>query len=72
MDEKTIQRQAVLNYIEEHGSITTKEAINKLGILSPTKRISELRRLGYEFDEEWITVKTRYGNGKTKVKRYSL
>ena len=73
MDERVIQRQEILNHIENYGSITNLEATKKYGILSFPKRISELRRLGYDIEDEWITVKSPKGiNGKKRVKRYFL
>lgn len=36
------QRQKILNYLEENGSITVREAFTTLSINSPTKRLSEL------------------------------
>ena len=72
MNEKVTQRQAILEYIEKHGSITNRDA-NRIGIMSPTKRISELRFLGYDIKEEWIEVKSKWSDhGKARVKRYSL
>ena len=42
-----VQRQRILAYMEEHGSITTYEAREVLGIASPAPRIKELRDRGY-------------------------
>ena len=41
------QRQQILAYMEEHGSITTYEAREDLGVASPAPRIKELRDRGY-------------------------
>lgn len=35
-------------------------------------RIHDLRKDGYNITDEYITVPTRYGNGKTRVKRYHM
>lgn len=48
--DKLTQRQKILAYCKEHGSITVREAFEKLNINSPTKRISEMREVGYEVD----------------------
>ena len=40
------QKGKILGYCAEHGSITIRDAFEKLHINSPTKRISELRRSG--------------------------
>lgn len=41
------QKNRIIGYIEEYGSITVKEAQEHLGIGDPRKRISELREKGY-------------------------
>ena len=55
--DKATQKHKILQYCAEHGSITVRDAVVKLNINSPTKRISELRKAGYDvqtFDEEKI------------------
>lgn len=42
------QKGKILEYCAVHGSITVREAFERLNINSPTKRISELRRAGYD------------------------
>ena len=44
--DKATQRSKILAYCAEHGSITVREAFTELGINSPTKRISEMRKSG--------------------------
>lgn len=44
--DKATQRGKILAYCAEHGSITVREAFTELGINSPTKRISEMRKSG--------------------------
>ena len=46
--DKATQKAKILAYCKEHGSITVREAFEKLNINSPTKRISELRKAGYD------------------------
>lgn len=55
------QQEAILQYINDNGSITTYEAFANLGITKLTTRISELRRKGYRFSSEPIPHKCRYG-----------
>lgn len=43
---KATQRSKILAYCAERGSITVREAFTELGINSPTKRISEMRKSG--------------------------
>lgn len=47
------QKNRIIGYIEEYGSITVKEAQEHLGIGDPRKRISELREKGYPISDEW-------------------
>lgn len=68
---KPTQNERILNYMREFGGITPIEALNKLGVFRLASRISDLRRKGYDFDAEMITVKNMWGE-KCRVKRYSL
>lgn len=44
---KQSQRAQILAFCDRNGSITVRDAFEKLNINSPTKRISELRQAGY-------------------------
>lgn len=55
------QGQRVLNYIAEFGSISPMEAFTDLGITKLATRISELKKEGYEFKQQYEKVKNRYG-----------
>lgn len=69
--DKATQRAKILAYCDKHGSITVREAFNKLNINSPTKRISELRKAGY--DVQTITESRAKGNGETvRYTRYFI
>ena len=68
---KTNQRQRIINYIREFGSITSKEAYDDLGITQLATRIKELKEQGYEFKTEWENSKNRYGE-QVDFKRYYL
>lgn len=55
--DKATQKVKILNWCNEHGSITVRDAFVNLNINSPTKRISELRQAGYgvkTVDEERV------------------
>ncbi len=54
------QRSIVLDHIEVHGSITSAEAAYKYGIMDLPKRISELRKLGYNITGERINGLNRF------------
>ena len=69
--DKATQKGKILRYCAEHGSITVREAFEKLHINSPTKRISELRRAGY--DVQTITESRAKDSGETVTyKRYFI
>ena len=55
------QREAIINYITEFGSITPMEAFADLGVTKLATRISEMRKDGMEFKIETVKSKNRYG-----------
>lgn len=63
--DKATQRSKILAYCAEHGSITIREAFTELGINSPTKRISEMRKSGL-YKVETIEERRTDLNGATK------
>lgn len=66
------QLEAVIKYLEDNGSITTYESYSKLFITRLSAKIWELKhKLGYDFDEQWITKKNVYGN-TCSFKKYIL
>lgn len=66
------QCEMLIKYLEEKGSITTYESFTELFITRLSARIHDLKhKYGYEFDEEWITKKNRYGK-TTTFKKYIL
>lgn len=59
------QIDRMIAYMDRMGSVSSWEAMNILGILSPTKRISEIRRIpGITVHQKWE------GNGKSKWLRW--
>lgn len=66
MDAAT-QCEKILEYCAEHGSITAREAFIKLGINSPRKAISTLKRNGYE-----VKTVEMHNNGKKPYNRYYI
>ena len=69
--DKATQRSRILAHCAEYGSITVREAFTELGINSPTKRISEIRKSG-NYKVETIE-ESRTKNGVTKRwKRYFI
>lgn len=68
---KINQRQRIINYIREFGSITSYDAYKDLGITQLATRIKELKEQGYEFTTKWESRENRYKE-KTDYKRYYL
>ena len=58
------QRERVLDYMERHGSITSLEAVNDLGVMELPRRICDLNK-------ERIMVRNRFGE-YIPVMRYSI
>ena len=60
----TNQERQVLNFLKEHGEITSRIAAVDLGIISLPPRIMKLRRAGYSIPRVYRTSPTthkRYG-----------
>ena len=65
------QREQIIDYLNQFGSITPMEAFADLGITKLATRISEMRKDGKEFRIE--TVKSTNRFGKTiRYAKYSL
>ena len=64
------QDRMLLNYLIENKSITGLEALKNLGIISYTKRISNLRSQGVLIESQWVTRKSKFG--LKKFVRYVL
>ncbi len=65
------QNQMILNHLEEHGSITSLEAMTTYGIMRLASRISDLRRKGYNISSTRIKVLNRR-NEACWVSKYEL
>lgn len=61
--EKRTQRDKVLTWLRKNGTLTVRDAVTELNIMSVPKRIEELRKLGYPIALEWRQAETgsRYG-----------
>ncbi len=55
------QKDRILLWIADNGSITSWDAYKELGITQLATRIFELKDLGYKFSKERIISKNRYG-----------
>lgn len=65
------QNEMILEYLKENGSITTYESFTELFITRLSARIYDIKQMGYNFKEEWITKKNRYGK-TVSFKKYTL
>jgi predicted HTH transcriptional regulator len=72
-DNSTNNQQAkLLDYLQEHGSITTAQARKELDVMSPAPRIMELKALGYSIVtlcDNWISD---HGINHKGIARYVL
>ena len=71
MSNYTTQKEIVLQYLQEHGSITSKECMNKLDICDLQKAIQLLREENYDIKDKWIKRINKYGK-PIKFKKYML
>ena len=65
------QRLKLLDYLLEHGSITTQKARELLDIYYPPARIKELRQAGYLINTVWDYWTSEHSI-KHKIGRYVL
>lgn len=65
------QRERIIRYIKDYGSITAYEAVIELGILQLSSRLGELEKMGYEFERKRMTRTNRYGE-KISFMKYSF
>lgn len=68
---KVTQRQRVLDYIRQFGSITAMEAFKDLGVSQLSARLCELQNEGYSFNKEQESATNRFGETVYYI-RYSL
>lgn len=65
------QRQRVLDYMLQFGSITQHQASLDLGVSRLASRVSELKKMGYPIVSEFEAVTNRFGE-VCHVKRYRV
>lgn len=68
---KDSQKQKILQYLKDNGSINPSEAYNKLHIYRLGARILDLRRDGYQIETEIVSEKNADGD-TVKYAVYSL
>ena len=62
------QRQAILKWLQEQGSLTTIQVRDELGIMSPAARVMELRELGQPIVTHWTKTVDRIGTKHREAK----
>lgn len=55
------QKERLLDYLGEHKTITSMQALNELGIYRLASRISNLKKEGYPVTSRMVPVKNRWG-----------
>lgn len=65
------QKELIIQYIHDFGSITPMEAFADLGITKLATRISEMKKDGVQFDIQVAKGVNRYGK-PTRYARYSF
>lgn len=65
------QKELVLDYMKQNGSITQLEATRNLGITRLAARIADLKKMGYQVLDETESSLNRWGS-KTQYTRYRL
>lgn len=72
MSKAPTQKELILKYLHDFGSITPMQAFSDLGITKLSTRVSEMRSDdGIEFKIESVKIKNRYGK-TVHFSRYSL
>ena len=61
----------VIEFIRDHGSITSKQAMEHLGCFRLASRINDMRKGGIPVEREMITVPAHNGKN-TRVARYTI
>ena len=66
------QKAKILKHCADHGSITIREAFEKLHINSPSKRISEMRLSGAYTVEAVEETRSKQDGEVVRYKRYFI
>ena len=61
MAKKATQCSIVLNWLQNRGELTTRDAVMELNIMAPARRVKELRDEGYD-------IRTTYRKSSTGAK----
>lgn len=72
MEGKTNQKQLILDYMREYGSIEPMQALGDLGVYRLGSRICDLRKDGYDIKTERVVTKSKRTGNTVMYARYSL
>lgn len=72
MNEKEIQKAAILRWISEHGEIDALTALRELGIMRLASRICDLKKDGFPVVDRWEYKYDERGRVVKKWKVYSI
>ena len=64
------QTEAVLDYLNQYGSITPLEALREIGCFRLAARIHDLEKKGYTIPRNTVTVTGKKTGRKVKISRY--
>lgn len=70
--DKATQKTKILQYCEDHGSITIRDAFETLFINSPSKRISEMRLSGLYDVQQTREYKVKESGESVYYNRYFI
>ena len=65
------QAAQVIEFVRDHGSITTKQAMDFLGCYRLASRICDIKKMGITVEREMVTVRNRNGE-PCRVARYTI
>ena len=65
------QSERILDYLNKFGSITPLDAFRDLGITKLATRVSEMKKEGIEFEQEYVKTKNRF-NEEVSYMKYRL
>lgn len=68
---KITQRERIVQYCNDFGSITNLQAFQDLGITRLASRINDLKNQGHIIKSEFVTGKNRYGEN-VSYKKYEI
>ena len=71
LDKPGNQKERILKYLDDFGSITPLDAIRDIGVMALSQRIGDLKRSGHNIVTETETARNRYGQ-ETRYARYRV